>query len=591
MKKAEIISPIAIGKRSSAAMSPAPPQEQKPSDAHQPDAAAPGQQNSPRAATKTRRLARTGAQEKRLVALSSVLAAVGLTSFKLVVGLLSGSLGILAEAAHSGLDLVAALMTFVAVRVADRPPDVTHNYGHAKVENLSAFLEAGLLVLTAIWVIYEAIRRLIFHEGQVDPSIWTFLVMGTSIVVDYTRSRALLRVAKKQGSQALEADALHFRTDIWSSVVVILGLTAVKIGQMIGVPWLGRADAVSALGVSLIVIWVSFRLVRETLDVLLDRAPERLGLALERAAGALEGVVDVRRVRVRRAGNKLFADVVVGAPRTATFEHAHAVTEAVERTARNVVRASSPQSEVDVVVHVEPAATPAETTAQGIHYLALELGLRAHDVRVRVLESNTEPQPALEADLHLEVDPELDLKSGARHLSGLSGGAPGDNPSGSARGSDGAPARCLRRAAKAGHAGAQDCRWRCRNRELPRGPCLSGHERRAARAAYTGKPTVRPRVALHIFGGRADSAGACPGGRDRASAARQTAPTGRCVDSHRTAGGGIVEQKHGGVLSITGPSGLCFSLAGLHCARINSSLFGDYFRQEGEAHEFCRPRF
>ncbi len=392
-------------------MSPAPPQEQKPSDAHQPDAAAPGRQNTPRAATKTRRPSRTGAQEKRLVALSSVLAAVGLTSFKLVVGLLSGSLGILAEAAHSGLDLVAALMTFVAVRVADRPPDVTHNYGHAKVENLSAFLEAGLLVLTAIWVIFEAIRRLIFHEGQVDPSIWTFLVMGTSIVVDYTRSRALLRVAKKQGSQALEADALHFRTDIWSSVVVILGLTAVRIGQMIGVPWLSRADAVSALGVSLIVIWVSFRLVRETLDVLLDRAPERLGLALERAAGALEGVVDVRRVRVRRAGNKLFADVVVGAPRTATFEHAHAVTEAVERTARNVVRASSPQSEVDVVVHVEPAATPAETTAQGIHYLALELGLRAHDVRVRVLESNTEPQPALEADLHLEVDPELDLKS------------------------------------------------------------------------------------------------------------------------------------------------------------------------------------
>lgn len=392
-------------------MSPAPPQEQKPSDAQQPNAVTPTRQNTPGAGARARRPGRSGAQEKRFVALSSVLAAVGLTTFKLIVGLLSGSLGILAEAAHSGLDLVAALMTFVAVRVADRPPDVTHNYGHAKVENLSAFLEAGMLVLTAIWVIYEAVRRLLFHEGQVDPSIWTFLVMGTSIVVDYTRSRALLRVAKQQGSQALAADALHFRTDIWSSVVVILGLAAVRLGQMIGVPWLSRADAVSALGVSLIVIWVSFRLVRETLDVLLDRAPERLVLALERAAGTLEGVVDVRRVRLRRAGNKLFADVVVGAPRTATFEHAHAVTEAVERTARNVVRASSPQSEVDVVVHVEPAATPAETTAQGIHYLALELGLRAHDVRVRVLETKTGSPSALEADLHLEVDPELDLKS------------------------------------------------------------------------------------------------------------------------------------------------------------------------------------
>src|SRR5690348_6750918 len=206
-------------------MSPAPPQEQQPSDARQPAATTTGQQNTPRAATRTKPI-RTGAQEKRLVSLSSVLAAVGLTTLKLVVGLLSGSLGILAEAAHSGLDLVAALMTFVAVRVADRPPDVTHNYGHAKVENLSAFLEAGLLVLTAIWVIYEAVRRLLFHEGQIDPSIWAFLEMGASIAVDYTRSRALMRVAKQQGSQALAADALHFRTDIWSSVVVILGLTA-----------------------------------------------------------------------------------------------------------------------------------------------------------------------------------------------------------------------------------------------------------------------------------------------------------------------------------------------------------------------------
>jgi len=344
------------------------------------------------------------------VALSSVLAAVGLTSFKLIVGLFSGSLGILAEAAHSGLDLVAALMTFVAVRVADRPPDETHNYGHGKFENLSAFLEAGLLLLTAAWIIFEAVRRLLFHEGQVDPSLWTFLVMGVSIAVDYTRSRALMRVAKQQGSQALEADALHFRTDIWSSVVVIVGLAVVRLGQAIKVPWLGQADAVAALGVSLIVIWVSYRLLRQTLDALLDRASEAIGTTLAHAAQGVEGVVDVRRVRTRRAGNKLFADLVVGAPRTATFEHAHAVTEAVERAARDAVCAGTPQADVDVVVHVEPAATAAETTAQGIHYLALELGLRAHDVRVRILEEERAAQ-ALEADLHLEVAPDLDLRT------------------------------------------------------------------------------------------------------------------------------------------------------------------------------------
>src|SRR5260370_621397 len=160
-------------------------------------------------------------QEKRMVALSSVGAAIGLTGIKIVVAVLTGSLGILAEAAHSALDLVAALMTLFAVRVSDKPADATHNYGHSKVENLSAFLEAGLLLLTALWIIYEAIRRLMYHEQAVNASIWAFVVMIIAVIVDYTRSRALHRVARKLGSQALEADALHFKTDIWSSLMVI----------------------------------------------------------------------------------------------------------------------------------------------------------------------------------------------------------------------------------------------------------------------------------------------------------------------------------------------------------------------------------
>src|SRR5512146_214255 len=166
-------------------------------------------------------------REKATVALASVGAAIGLTSMKLVVGLLTGSLGILAEAAHSGLDLVAALMTLFAVQVSDRPADRTHSYGHAKVENLSALAESGLLLVTAAWVIYEALRRLFFGEGHLALSVWAFVVMAISIVVDLTRSRALLRVARRLGSQALEADALHFGTDIWSSAVVIFGLTVI----------------------------------------------------------------------------------------------------------------------------------------------------------------------------------------------------------------------------------------------------------------------------------------------------------------------------------------------------------------------------
>src|SRR5579875_719689 len=184
--------------------------------------------------------------EKTVVALSSVGAAIGLTGLKIVVALLTGSLGILAEAAHSGLDLVAALMTFFAVRVADRPADITHNYGHGKVENLSAFFEAGLLLITAVWVIYEAARRLILHDQIVDVNIWAFVVMVVAVLVDYTRSRALLRVARRLGSQALEADALHFRSDIWSSLVVIIGLAIVYLSRAWHLPaWTGQADAVA----------------------------------------------------------------------------------------------------------------------------------------------------------------------------------------------------------------------------------------------------------------------------------------------------------------------------------------------------------
>jgi cation diffusion facilitator family transporter len=211
-----------------------------------------------------------GAQrEKKTVALSSVGAAVGLTSLKIIVALLTGSLGILAGAAHSGLNLVTALMTFFAVRAADHSADTTH-HGHGKVKNLSAFLEAGLLLLTALWIIYQALRHIIYpEEGHVDANIWAFLVMVLAIAVDYTSSRALQRVAHKLGSQALEADALHFNTDIWSSLVVIVGLFIVRLSQSFPLPfWMRLADSFAAVGVSGIIIWASLQLIRETIDAL-----------------------------------------------------------------------------------------------------------------------------------------------------------------------------------------------------------------------------------------------------------------------------------------------------------------------------------
>ncbi|MHA1261160.1 MAG: cation diffusion facilitator family transporter [Candidatus Freyarchaeota archaeon] len=185
-------------------------------------------------------------REMRLVALSSVAAAILLVTLKLVVGWFSRSLGILSEAAHSGLDLLAAGITFFAVRAAVKPADVDHHYGHGKIENLAALVETLLLFVTCGWIVYEAVNRLFFTKVTVEASVWTFLVMIISIVVDFMRSRALYRVARKYNSQALEADALHFRTDIWSSSVVIIGLVLVWISENTGInPLLSQLKYVS----------------------------------------------------------------------------------------------------------------------------------------------------------------------------------------------------------------------------------------------------------------------------------------------------------------------------------------------------------
>jgi len=162
--------------------------------------------------------------EKTKVAGLSVFAAIFLTGFKLAVGLVTGSLGILSEALHSGLDLIAAVITYFSVRVSDTPADKRHNYGHGKIENFSAFIETILLLITCSWIVYEASNRLISGNTDIEVSIWSYIVISASIVIDITRSRALYRVAKKYNSQALEADALHFSTDIWSSSVVLVGL-------------------------------------------------------------------------------------------------------------------------------------------------------------------------------------------------------------------------------------------------------------------------------------------------------------------------------------------------------------------------------
>src|SRR5580692_1104628 len=215
-------------------------------------------------------------REKRLAALGSVGSAVVLVALKVFLAVVTGSLGILSEALHSILDLVAAVITYLSVRVADKPADSDHLYGHGKVESFSAFVETALLLFTAVYIIFEAIQRLVFHSVEVHPSFTAILVLAVAMGIDFVRSRALNRVAEKYPSEALEADALHFSTDVWSTFVVILGISGAWLGLRYGIPWLGRLDALAALVVAGVIIWIGSRLGKRTADALLDVAPHGL---------------------------------------------------------------------------------------------------------------------------------------------------------------------------------------------------------------------------------------------------------------------------------------------------------------------------
>jgi cation diffusion facilitator family transporter len=342
----------------------------------------------------------TGAREKRAVALSSVLAGFFLTALKVVVGLMTGSLGILSEAAHSALDFLAAGVTWFAVRASGRPADREHPYGHGKVENLSALFETVLLLVTCGWIIYEAVRRLFFAEVRVEASGWAFAVMLVSIVVDVSRSRALSRAAQKYDSQALEADALHFSTDIWSSSVVIVGLVGVWLSQQPGLHWLLKADALAALGVAGIVVRVSLQLGRRTVGHLLDEVPPGLLDEIVQAV-RVPGVVKVLRARVRRSGPEAFVDLTLTVARGTALGRAHEVATAAESAVRKLL------PRADVVVHVEPAKGGAgvghEDTPEVVRAIASRMGLAAHDINIeQVLGSRS-------LELHLEVDDTLSV--------------------------------------------------------------------------------------------------------------------------------------------------------------------------------------
>lgn len=335
--------------------------------------------------------------EKRAVAANSVAAAVGITALKLLVGISTGSLGILSEAAHSGLDLIAAIVTLLSVQVSDKPADLDHQYGHGKVENFSAFVETGLLLLTCVWIVYEAIRRLFYHHVEIEPSLAAFLIMFLSMGVDYWRSRALGRIAQKYDSQALEADALHFSTDIWSSGVVIVGLLVVLAGHRFGIAWLRAADPIAALFVAGVVVYVSSRLARRTVDALLDAAPKGVRNQIEDSVSRVPGVLEVDRIRIRRAGNRYFADLSIGLDRNVTFQRSEQMADAVSEAVHRVL------PDADVVVHSVPRAQRSENIFDRIRAVATRSNLNVHDINVQQLGDK------LHVEQHLELDERLSL--------------------------------------------------------------------------------------------------------------------------------------------------------------------------------------
>ncbi len=280
-------------------------------------------------------------KEKNKVAFTSMIAAIFLTLFKLIVGITTGSLGILSEALHSGLDLVAAAITWISVRISDKPADKEHHYGHGKIENLSALIETILLLVTCVWIIYEATSRLIAGNTHIKVTVWSYIVVITSIVVDITRSRALSRVAKKYNSQALEADALHFSTDIWSSAVVLVGLICANFGIYL-------ADSIAALGVALIVIYVSYQLGKRSIDVLLDKAPTEVTIQTSEYLKNVTEIHYYHDLRIRSAGADTLVEVIVHLNPNLNLVQSHEIASKIEQDIKSIIKRG------EVLIHTEP---------------------------------------------------------------------------------------------------------------------------------------------------------------------------------------------------------------------------------------------
>ena len=329
---------------------------------------------------------------QRRTALVSVFAACALIALKLATGLATHSLGLVSEAIHSGTDLVAALLTFFAVGVAGRPADTGHQFGHGKAEHLAALAEAAFLVAASSLIAYRAVVRLTeAHPQAVRATWWALAVVGVVILIDVGRTTASLRASRRFHSAALASNALHFASDLAGSLAVLAGLLLARAGHP-------KGDAVAALFVAVLVLGAAGRLIRRNIDVLMDRAPADAEAAARQAIRAMDPPVELRRLRMRQAAGRYFADVVIGVSADAALRQGHAAADAVERAVQNAL------PEADVVVHVEPGEAAGDIRERA-HAAALGVPRvrEVHNVSAVAVATGTE------LSLHLKLPGDLSL--------------------------------------------------------------------------------------------------------------------------------------------------------------------------------------
>jgi cation diffusion facilitator family transporter len=331
-------------------------------------------------------------QQKVNVAIKSLYAALFITTIKIIAAYVSGSLAVLSEVFHSGIDIFVCVITIISVKYSSKPPDADHQYGHEKIENFSALIQVIILFATSAYIIYEAMNRLFFGKVvELNISIWIFIALIVSMIIDFTRSRALMKIARKTKSSALEADALHFSTDILSSSIVIIGLVLIKLGIS------DIADSIAALVVTSIIIYLGFRLGKKSIDSLMDRVPAGLTEKIKYETLLIEGVEGIKSQRIRATGPKTFIDMTIQISRLVPFAKAHDIMDFVERKIEELIPGA------DVIVHSEPVETEKETINDKIRMIVNRYNLKSHDIFSHRINNE------IYTELHIEIDNTNDI--------------------------------------------------------------------------------------------------------------------------------------------------------------------------------------